>query len=105
MGTRKGSIIIGFMMSRRWGRRSVRAWERPEAVTEGDFGNTRDGDPSLLTSAPTKGNSSSVGRMVFMPHGMDQMFYQPQSSLFPELKGVVATAVLETPEAREPFRE
>jgi hypothetical protein len=36
---------------------------------------------------------------------MDQMFYEPQSSLFPELKGVVAQAVLSTGEGRARFRE
>ena len=42
--------------------------------------------------------------MVFMPHGMDQMFYEPQGSLFPELKGLVAQAVLSTAEGRREYR-
>ena len=46
-----------------------------------------------------------LGEMVFMPHGMDQMFYESQSSLFPELKGIVAKALLETAEGRAKFRE
>jgi len=44
-------------------------------------------------------------RMVFIPHGMDQMFYDPRGSLFPGLKGIVAKAVLETAEGRKLFRE
>jgi hypothetical protein len=61
-----------------------------------------DPNGALGESRPT---SASAGKLVFIPHGMDQMFYNPQSSLFPELKGVVAKAVLETPEGRERFRE
>jgi spore coat protein H len=45
------------------------------------------------------------GKMVFIPHGMDQMFFNPQGSLFPELKGIVAQAVLSTAEGRSRFRE
>lgn len=44
-------------------------------------------------------------KMVFIPHGMDQMFHEPQGSLFPELKGLVAKAVLESAEGRRQFRE
>src|SRR5438309_7333229 len=44
-------------------------------------------------------------RFVFIPHGMDEMFYEPQSSLLPELRGIVAKAVLETGEGRARFRE
>jgi hypothetical protein len=45
------------------------------------------------------------GKMVFIPHGTDQMFHQPQGSLFPDLKGLVARAVLETGAGRARFRE
>jgi spore coat protein H len=43
-------------------------------------------------------------RMVFMPHGMDQMFayppgrYSPEDSIQPMMKGLVARAVMSTPE-------
>jgi hypothetical protein len=43
-------------------------------------------------------------RMVFIPHGMDQMFVQPEGSLFPSIKGVVAKAVLGTPHGRDAVR-
>lgn len=45
------------------------------------------------------------GKLVFLPHGMDQICPQPQTSLFPELKGILAQAVLETAEGRRKFRE
>src|SRR5713226_6843315 len=47
----------------------------------------------------------SFGKLVFLPHGMDQVCPQPQISLFPELKGIVAQAVLATPKGRKKFRE
>jgi hypothetical protein len=43
--------------------------------------------------------------MVFIPHGMDQMFTQPESSLFPEFKGLLARCILATPAGRERYRE
>src|SRR5207249_5809828 len=33
-------------------------------------------------------------RMVFMPHGMDQMFWKPEGSILPRMQGLVAKAVL-----------
>jgi len=36
---------------------------------------------------------------------MDQMFTQPEGSLFPEFKGILARAILQTPEGRQRFRE
>ncbi len=62
-------------------------------------------DQSRLTSAATIVGGDPPGKMVFMPHGMDQMFYEPQGSLFPELKGLVAQAALATAEGRSRFRE
>ena len=44
-------------------------------------------------------------KMVFIPHGMDQMFTQQESSLFPEFKGMLARSLLATPEGRQRFRE
>jgi spore coat protein H len=45
-----------------------------------------------------------TGKFVFLPHGMDQVFWQPQSSLVPDLKGVVAQAVLQTAPGLRLFR-
>lgn len=47
----------------------------------------------------------TADRMVFMPHGMDQMFgwgqSQPTDSLRPSMQGLVARAVATTPEGRK----
>jgi spore coat protein H len=45
------------------------------------------------------------GLMVFLPHGVDQVFTQPTGALWPEWKGLVARAVLETPEGRQRYLE
>ncbi len=47
----------------------------------------------------------TTDKMVFLPHGMDQMFTQPEGSLFPEFKGILARAILKKPEGRQRFRE
>jgi spore coat protein H len=39
-------------------------------------------------------------RMVFMPHGMDQMFWKPDGSILPSMQGLVAKAALEIPALR-----
>jgi spore coat protein H len=44
-------------------------------------------------------------RMVFMPHGMDQMFWKPEGSILPAMRGLVARAVLDVPEWRERYFE
>jgi spore coat protein H len=49
-------------------------------------------------------------KMIFMPHGMDQMFggggrSSPDSSIFPPLQGFVSSAVLGTPEGRKRYLE
>jgi len=44
------------------------------------------------------------GRAVFLPHGMDQLFYQPQAALLGHLKGTLAMAVLQTQTGRREFR-
>ena len=36
------------------------------------------------------------GRAVFLPHGMDQLFFEPRAGLLPDLQGLLAQAVLET---------
>ena len=40
------------------------------------------------------------GKMVFMPHGLDQMFWKPEGSILPGMSGLVAKAVLDVPELR-----
>lgn len=48
----------------------------------------------------------TTDKMVFFPHGMDQMFSQPQGSVWrPEAGGLVARALLETPEGAKLYRE
>ncbi|MBI3417011.1 MAG: CotH kinase family protein [Verrucomicrobia bacterium] len=48
-------------------------------------------------------------RMVFMPHGLDQMFgverSGPNSPIFPQMQGLVARAVIRTPEGRRRYQE
>ena len=43
-------------------------------------------------------------KAVLIPHGMDQMFVQPQAPLLPELKGKLAKAILHPSMARPFFR-
>jgi spore coat protein H len=49
-------------------------------------------------------HDASTGRLVFLPHGLDQMFgtgrENPSSSILPAMDGLVARAFLETPEGR-----
>jgi spore coat protein H len=52
----------------------------------------------------------SLGKMVFMPHGLDQVFgggnrMNPQSSIQTPMRGKVARAVMSTSEGRKRFRE
>jgi len=48
-----------------------------------------------------------TGRMVFLPHGMDQMFWETSHPMLPlnRFDGLVARAVLETPPGRKLYRE
>lgn len=50
-----------------------------------------------------------TGRMVFMPHGLDQMFgvsrSSPDSTIDPHMRGMVAQAVMSTPEGRQRYLE
>jgi len=45
-----------------------------------------------------------AGRAIFLPHGMDQMFGEPEASVLDEPVGLVARAVLEVPEWRRGYR-
>jgi spore coat protein H len=44
-------------------------------------------------------------KMVFLPHGLDQMYWKPDGSILPPMKGLVARAVLEVPELRTRYFE
>lgn len=37
-------------------------------------------------------------KMVFLPHGMDQMFWQPDGPIMPPMEGLVAQALIRTPQ-------
>ena len=43
-------------------------------------------------------------RLIFLPHGMDQLFGNPRAPLTPKMNGLVARAVMETPEGRRAYR-
>lgn len=48
----------------------------------------------------------TTDKMVFIPHGMDQMFWDTHGSVWrPETGGLVARAVLDTPEGNKLYRE
>jgi spore coat protein H len=44
-------------------------------------------------------------RMTFMPHGLDQMFWEAGGPMYPPFKGLLARAVMQVPEARHRYRE
>ncbi len=44
-------------------------------------------------------------RMVFMPHGADQLFQDPGAPLFPGFQGLVARQIVETAVGRKRYRE
>ncbi len=43
-------------------------------------------------------------KIVFFPHGMDQMFWEANGPLFPNMEGLVARKVLETTEGHRRYR-
>ncbi|MCI0538332.1 MAG: CotH kinase family protein [Verrucomicrobiales bacterium] len=45
------------------------------------------------------------GKMVFMPHGLDQMFWKPEGSILPPMQGLVAKAALQSPDLRRRYFE
>jgi len=47
----------------------------------------------------------TTGLMVFIPHGMDQMFGDPNGPLMADWNGLVARAVLQVPEGQRRYRE
>ena len=42
-------------------------------------------------------------KLVFLPHGLDLLFGKPNGPLWPEWKGLVARAVLETPDGKQRY--
>jgi spore coat protein H len=49
-------------------------------------------------------NDPETKLMVFMPHGIDVAFSRPDAPLKPELKGLLARAILETPEGKKRYQ-
>jgi spore coat protein CotH len=50
-------------------------------------------------------NDPGTGLMVFLPHGVDAVFSKPDAPVVPEMKGLLAKAVLETPEGKKKYQE
>ena len=48
-------------------------------------------------------SDTATGKMVFMPHGLDQMFWKPDGPILPNFQGFLAKAVLQIPELREKY--
>ena len=47
----------------------------------------------------------SVDKMVFIPHGMDQMFWEANGPIRPNFGGLVASAIIGTPEGERLYRQ
>jgi hypothetical protein len=45
-----------------------------------------------------------ANKIVFLPHGMDQMFWEANGPIRPNMQGLVAQALLQTPRGREQYR-
>ena len=46
-----------------------------------------------------------TGKIVFFPHGMDQMFWEPNGTIFPNFDSLVGRTLMGTPEGRRRYRE
>jgi hypothetical protein len=46
-----------------------------------------------------------TGRLVFLPHGIEGVFTRPDAPITPEMKGLLAKAILETPQGKKRYRE
>ena len=44
-------------------------------------------------------------KLVFIPHGLDQMFWKPEGPIYPRMNGLVAAAVMRAPEGRDLYRK
>jgi hypothetical protein len=49
-------------------------------------------------------HAPDAGRLVFLPHGMDQLFGLPEATLHPAMQGLVARAMLETSAGRAQYQ-
>lgn len=45
------------------------------------------------------------GKIVFFPHGMDQMFWEPRGPLLPSFEGLVAVQLVATPEGKRRYQQ
>lgn len=45
----------------------------------------------------------ATGKMFFIPHGLDQMFWKPEGSILPPMQGMVAKAALQIPAVRDRY--
>jgi hypothetical protein len=43
--------------------------------------------------------------MIFLPHGLDQLFVKTDEPLIPEWKGLIARAILSTPSGQQKYLE
>ena len=50
-------------------------------------------------------NDRSQGKLVFMPHGLDQLFENPDGPVFPMYQGKVSRAVMEIPRMQQAYFE
>lgn len=50
-------------------------------------------------------NDPGSGLLVFMPHGIEAVFTRPDAPINPEFKGILAKAILQTPEGKKRYRE
>jgi hypothetical protein len=50
-------------------------------------------------------NDVDTGKIVFFPHGMDQMFWEPNGTIFPNFDSLVGRALMGTQEGRRRYRE
>jgi spore coat protein H len=48
-------------------------------------------------------NDPSTNKLVFIPHGFDQLFGKPDAPVLPQWKGLVAKAILETPDGKAKY--
>ena len=48
---------------------------------------------------------SGTGKILFFPHGMDQLFGIANNLIEPKMSGFVARGLLETPQGRQAYRE
>jgi hypothetical protein len=44
-------------------------------------------------------------KLAFVPHGMDQLFGRAPSTIYPQMNGLVARAVMAAPQGREAYRQ